>query len=116
MCAAFLDLQTAQGHADAAGAVGQRVGFAAGVAAVDRLGSAQLLDAPMPQCGVFPLSAGQVAQYLSAHRIRVAVGQGQVGVVALHLGLPVAFQCRQNLLDFGAAQRSIGHSGLLAFH
>ena len=97
--AALLDLQPAQRHADAAGAVGQRVGLAAGPAVVDRLGSAQLLDAAVPQRGVLPLGAGQVAQHLGAHRVRVPVGQGQVGVVALHLGLPVAFQCRQNLLQ-----------------
>ena len=108
-CPALLDLQAAQGHAHAAGAVGQRVGLAAGLAAVDRLGSAQLHDAAVPQRGVLPLGAGQMAQHLGAHRVRVPVGQRLVGVVALHLGLPVAFQSRQNLLQPGAAQRSTGH-------
>jgi len=69
--AAFLDLQAAQGHAHTAGAVGQRVGHAGGRAAIDGLGSAQLLDAAVPQRGVLPFSASQVAQHLSAHRLRV---------------------------------------------
>ena len=96
---ALLDLQAAQGHADAAGAIGQRVGFAAGLAVIDRLGAAQLDNAAMPECGVLPLGSGQVAQHLSAHRVRVAVGQSQIGVVALHLCRPIAFQRRQNLLQ-----------------
>ena len=96
--AAFLNLQAAQGHADAAGAIGQRVGLAAGLAFVDGLGTAQLQDAPVPERGVLPLGGGQMAQHLGAHRVGVAVGQGQIGVVALHLGLPVAFQGRQDLL------------------
>ncbi len=59
---------------------------------VDRLGP------PSSRCGRAtarraPASAcGQVAQHLGAHRVGIAVGQGLVGVVALHLGLPVAFQ------------------------
>ena len=113
--AALLDLEAAQGHADAAGAAGQRVGLAAGVAMVNRLRSAQLHDAAMPERGVLPLGAGQVAQHLGAHRVRVAVGQGQVGVVALHLGLPVALQGRQNLLQLCAAHRFLGHLSLLAW-
>ena len=92
--AALLDLQAAQSHADAACAGGQRVGIAAGAAMVDRLLSAKLDDAAMPQCGVLPLGGGQVAQHLGSHRVGVAVCQGLVGVVALHLRLPVAFQCR----------------------
>ena len=113
--AALLNFQASQGHADAAGAVGQRVGFAAGLAVVDRLGSAQFHNATVPQRGVLPLGAGQMAQDLRAHRVRIPVGQRLVGVVALHLGLPVAFQRRQNLLQLGAAQCSIGHPPLLAF-
>ncbi len=109
MCAAFFDLQAAQGHAHAAGAVGQRIGLAAGAAGVDRLGSAQLLDAAFPQRGVLHLRLGQMAQHLRAHRVGIAVGQGVVGVVALHLGLPVAFKGRQNLLVSGAAQHCNGH-------
>ena len=107
--AAFFDLEPAQGHADAAGAVGQRVGLAAGIAVVDRLGTAQLHDAAMPEGGVLPLGAGQVAQDLGAHGIGVAVGQGLVGVVALHLGLPVGFEGGQNLLQLGAAECGGSH-------
>jgi hypothetical protein len=113
--AAFLDFEAAQGHADAAGAVGERVGLAAGVARVGRLISAQFHDAAMPQGGVLQLRASQVAQHLGAHRVRVAVGQGLVGVVALHFGLPVAIQGVQNLLQFRAVQCFLGHSYLLAF-
>jgi hypothetical protein len=84
-----------------------------GLAGVDGLGSAQL------RCGRAtrwraPTRAGQMAQHLGAHRVGVAVGQGQVGVVALHLGLPVAFQGRQNLLQLGAAHCFLGHVFLLA--
>jgi len=46
--AALFDLESAQGHAHAAGAVGQRVGLTTGSAGVDGLGSAQLLDATFP--------------------------------------------------------------------
>ena len=112
--AALFDFKAAQGHAHAAGAVGQRVGLAAGTAGVDGLGSAQLLDAAFPQRGVLDLGLGQMAQHLRAHRIGVAVGQGVVGVVALHLGLPVAFEGGQDLLVSGAAQNGDGHRAYLA--
>jgi hypothetical protein len=119
--AAFLDFQTAEGHADAAGAVGQRIGFAAGAAVVGGHGLAQLLNAAGPQGGVLPLCSGQVAQNLGPHRVGVPVGQGEVGVVALHLRLPVAFQGGENLFQlgaaqyFGATQCSIGHVSFLTF-
>ena len=58
---------------------------------------------------MLPLGAGQVAQHLGAHGIGVAVGEGLIGVVALHLGLPVAFEGGQHLLHPGAAQGSGGH-------
>ena len=101
--AAFLNLQPAQGHADAAGAVGQRIGLAAGAALVDRLGAAQLLDAFGPQHGVLQLGRRQVAQHLCADRLGIAVGQRLVGVEALHLRLPVAFKRRKNLFCPGPA-------------
>ena len=107
--AALLDLKAAQGHAHAAGAVGQRVGLAAGAALVDGLRAAQFLDAAFPKRGVLQLGVGQVAQHLGAHRVGVAVGQGHVGVVALHLGLPVALKRGQNLLGFGAGHQCYGH-------
>ena len=66
--AALLDLEAAQGHADAAGAVGQGVGLAAGVAGVDGLGTAELPDAAVPRGRRAPLGRGQVAQHLGAHR------------------------------------------------
>ena len=43
--AALFDLETAQGHADAAGAVGERIGFAAGIAFIDGFGR------PVRRCG-----------------------------------------------------------------
>ncbi len=112
---ALLDLQPAQGHANTAGSAGQRMGIAARLAVVDRFGSAQLDDAPMPQRGMLPFGACQVAQNLGAHRIAVPVGQCRVGVEALHLGDPVAFERCQNLLQFGAIHRSIGHLSSLTF-
>ena len=105
--AAFFDLQAPERHAHAAGAVGQRIGLAAGLAAVDRLGAAQLENAAMPQSGVLPLRCGQVAQHLGADRLGVPLGQGEIGVVRLHLGLPVFFQGRQDLFQLGGAQRSL---------
>src|ERR1039457_227304 len=90
--AAFFYFKPAQGHADATGAVGLGIGLAAGIAGVFRLWPAEFRNAPMPQGGVFPLGASQVAQHLGANRVSVAVSQGLVGVVALHLGLPVTFQ------------------------
>ena len=113
---ALLDLQPAQGHADAAGAVGQRVGLAAGVALVLGLRPAEFDDAALPESGVLPLRAGQMAQDLGAHRIGIAIGQGLVGVVALHLGLPVGLESRQHLLEPCPRQCFFcGHSLLLAF-
>ena len=90
--AAFLDFEATQGHADAAGAVGERIGLSAGIAVVLGLRPAELDDAAMPEGGVLPLGAGQVAQDLGAHRVGVAIGQGLIGVVALHLGLPIGFE------------------------
>ena len=55
------------------------------------------------------LGGGQMAQNLGADRLGVALGQGQVGVVALHLGLPVAFKGGQNLFQPGAAHCCGGH-------
>ena len=107
--AALFDFEAAQRHAHAAGAIGQRVGLAAGTAGVDGLGSAEFLDAAFPERGVLDLGLGQVAQHLRAHRIGVAVGEGLVGVVALHLGLPVAFKGSQDFLVFCAAQDGNGH-------
>ncbi len=58
--AALFDLEPAQGHADAAGTVGQRVGFSAGACLYRRVRrSAEFHDAAMPEGGVFPLGAGQ---------------------------------------------------------
>jgi len=112
--AALLDFQAPQGHAHAAGAVGQRVRLAVGAAGVDGLRTAEFEDAAVPQSGVLPLGAGKVTQHLGANRVGVAFGKGQVGVMALHLSLPVAFQGRQNLLQPDAAQRFLGHVSLLA--
>jgi hypothetical protein len=72
--AALFDLQPAQGHAHPAGPVGQRIRLPSGAALVDRLGTAQFHDPPVPECGVFPLRAGQVAQNLRTDGIGVAVG------------------------------------------
>ncbi len=114
---AFFNLQAAQGHADAAGPIGQGVGFAPGIAVVLRLGPAQFHDASVPQRGVFPFSAGQVAQHLRAYRVAVALGQRLVGVVPLHFRLPVGFQGLQDLFMAGARQCFLrGHAFLLAFH
>ena len=95
--AALFDFKAAKSHADAAGAVGEGVGFAAGIAVVNGLGAAELNDAAMPERGVLPLGAGEMAQDLGADWIGVAVGEGLVGVVALHLRLPVGFESGQNL-------------------
>ena len=111
---AFFNLQAPEGHAHAAGAVGQRVSLAAGVAGIDRLWPAQLNNAAMPQGCVLPLGSGKVAQNLSADRVGIAVSKGQIGVVTLHLCLPVALQGRENLLYFGAAQGFFRHTFLLA--
>ena len=112
--AALFDFEAAQGHAHAAGAVGQRVGLAAGAAAVDGLGPAQLLDAAFPQRGVLHLGW---ARWRSTWARTGSVSRSArvvIGVVALHLGLPVALQGRQNLLSFGAAQGFFRHTFLLA--
>jgi len=53
--AAFFDLQTAQSHANAAGAVGQGVGVAAGTSPVSRLGASKLDNAAFPERRMFPL-------------------------------------------------------------
>jgi len=63
---------------------------------------------------VLDLGLGQVAENLGAHRIGVAVGKGGVGVVALHLGLPVALEGDQYLLVSCAGQHGNGHGSHLA--
>ena len=110
---ALFNLQPSQRHPHAAGPVGQRIRLAAGAAVVHRLRAAQLHDPPVPQRSVFPLRAGQVPQHLRPHRVRIAVSQRLVGVVSLNLGLPVAFQSRQYLLQPGVAQHCNGHSSCL---
>ena len=107
--AALLDFKAAKSHANAAGAVGQRSPPRRGRAGVDRRGPAEFDNAAVPQGGVLPLRGGQVAQDLGAYRVGIALGQSQIGVVALHLGLPVAFKGRQDLFQFGAAHGRCGH-------
>ncbi len=102
--AALFNFKAAQGHADAAGAIGEGVGFAAGIAVVTGLCSAELDDAAVPESGVLPLGSGEVTQHLGAHGVSIAIGEGLVGVVALHFGLPVGFEGGQNLFQLGAAE------------
>lgn len=108
--AALFDFEPAQGHADAAGARGQRVGRAAGAAFINGFGPAQLADALGPQRRVLHFGRGEMAQYLGAHGIAVAVGERAVGVVALHFGLPVGLKSGQDLSGASAAQQSNGHA------
>ncbi len=107
--AAFFDFEATQGHADAAGAVGERIGFSAKVAGVLRLRATKLDDAAMPEGGVLPFGAGQVTQHLCADGVGVAIGEGFIGVVALHLGLPIGFERGQNFFQLGAAERGGCH-------
>ncbi len=58
---------------------------------------------------MLPLSAGEVTQYLGADGIGVTIGQGFVGVVALHFGLPISFEGGQNLLQLGTAECGGSH-------
>ncbi len=60
------------------------------------------------------LRAGQMAKHLGAHRVGVALGQSKISVIALHLGLPIAFKGCQNLFQLGAAQRCCRQELLLA--
>ena len=106
--AALFDLEAPQSHLGAAGAIGQRIGLAPGSAGVSRRRSAQFLDAACPERRMLQLGLGQMAQHLRAHRIGVAIGERRIGVVALHLGLPVAFESGQHLPGPGAVQRAIG--------
>ena len=111
--AALFNLQPAQRHADAAGAIGQRIGLAAGRAGVLGLGSSEFRNAALPQRGVLQLGLRQVAQYLRAQGVGVAVSQRLVGVVTLHFGLPVAFKRGEDLLQLGTVDQSDGHGFLL---
>ncbi len=111
--AALVNFEAAEGHAKAAGAAGERVGFSAGFTGVDRLRAAELGDAAGPQLGMLPLGAGQMAQHLRADRFRIALGQGEIGAVTLHLGLPVAFEGCQDLFQLGGAQGCGCHRCLL---
>ena len=96
--AALFDFEAAEGHADAAGAAGQRVRVAAGLAGVSRRRAPELLDAAGPQGGMFQLRLCQMPQYLSAHGVGIAIGQRRICVITLHLGLPVPCQGSQHLL------------------
>ena len=91
---ALFDFKATQGHADSAGAVGKGVGFATGISGIDRLGTAKFDDAAVPKGGMLPLSAREVTQYLGAHGVSIPIGEGFIGVIALHLGLPVGFEER----------------------
>src|ERR1700759_4626754 len=102
--AAFFDFEAAQCHADSAGAIGEGVGFAAEISGVYGFRSAKFNDAAVPESGMFPLGAGKVTQYLGTNGIGVAIGQGFIGVIALHLGLPIGFDSGQNLFQLGAAE------------
>ena len=96
--AAFFDFKAAEGHADAAGAIGEGVGFAARTAVINGFGTAKFDNAAVPEGGMLPLSAGQMTEDLSANGVGVPIGKGEVGVVALHLGLPVSLEGCQNFL------------------
>ena len=111
---ALFNLETTERHANAAGAVGERVGFAAGISFIDRLGAAEFDDAALPESGMLPLCARKMAEDLGAHGIGVAIGQSLIGVVALHLGLPVGFECSQNLFEPGIGEQCDSQSCLLA--
>ena len=53
---------------------------------------------------MFPLGPGKMTQYLGANGVCVAIRKGLVGVVALHLGLPIGFESCQNLFQLGTAE------------
>jgi hypothetical protein len=107
--AAFFDLETAQGHANTSSAVGKRVSIAAGFSVVDRFFAPELNDAAVPEGGVFPLGGRQVAQDLGAYRVGVALGQGEVGVIGLYLGVPVFFKSLEDLFELCRIKNRGGH-------
>src|SRR5580704_14266233 len=67
--AALLDLETAEGHADAAGAAGQRVRIATGTAGVGRRRTTELLNAAGPQGGMLELGLREMSEHLGTHRV-----------------------------------------------
>ncbi len=58
---------------------------------------------PHPELGVLEFGSGQMAQNLGAHGLCIALSQGEVGVVGLHLGVPVFFEGGQDFFKPGAA-------------
>jgi len=95
---AFFDLEAAKSHANAAGAVGQRIGLSARRAVICRFGTTEFDHPPLPKSSMLPFGRGEVAQNLGANRVIVAIGEGVVGVVALHFGLPVGLEGSKNFL------------------
>jgi hypothetical protein len=106
--AALFNFEAAEGHADATGAISEGVGFAAGLAFVYGLRAAELDNATVPEGGMLPLGTGEVAEDLSADGVSVAVGESEIGVVGLDLGLPVGFKGLEDLFELCGTEDRCG--------
>jgi hypothetical protein len=87
---ALVEFQTAQGKIEAADADGERIGLAAFAAGVLGDGRAEGGEAAGPEIGVVLLGQGKMMQRTALLRVDGLQRERVVGVIAAHLGLPVA--------------------------
>ena len=57
---------------------------------------------------MLPLGGSEVAKDLGTDGVSVALGEGEVGVVGLNLGLPVCFKGFEDLLELCGAEDRCG--------
>jgi hypothetical protein len=86
----------------AANAVLEAIRITGWFAAVDWLPPAEFLDAGRPESGMLFFGSRHVFQRLLAAGVSFSLGQGAIGKVARHFGLPVLFQ---NLGQPGVTRR-----------
>src|SRR5580704_2972117 len=87
----LVDLQPAKSKVSSADPIRQGVGLPRQVSGILRLRFSKFPNAPSPQIGMMLLRSRQTPQRIPPMGLCLFFGQGRVGVVTFHLGLPVCF-------------------------
>src|SRR6266478_2220757 len=87
----LVDLQPAKSKVSSADPIRQGVGLPGQVSGILRLRLSEFPNALSPQVGMMLLCSRQTQQRIPAMGIYLLSGQGTVGIVTFHLGLPVCF-------------------------
>ena len=111
--AAFFDFEAAQGHQGPPGLARQRSGLSLWISLVSGRLATEILDAAGPQVGMLQLGLRQMTKDGGPQAVRVAIGEGEVGIVPLHFRLPVALKTRQHLAQASILPRIERHRFLL---